>query len=282
MTRILIGADPEVFVRAKNYRPIIAAGLIPGTKQEPAPIPGLPGSSMQVDGLALEFNIPPCETAEEFTAAIDSALKALAQMLPPHLMLHIVAATHFSAKQMKLAPPESLVLGCEPDFSAYTGRANPRPNAPPTLRTAAGHIHIGWTSGKGVDREHAMMGGSVCRALDATLGMLMLALDKSPASAERRALYGAAGAFRPKSYGCEYRVLSNWWLTSPELRTMVFEVAQDVARQVVLGAQDLVPMQETVFRNAINRGGYGSHGRAWARRALDTVLGGKYTHLVRP
>jgi hypothetical protein len=35
-------------------------------------------------------------------------------------------------------------------------------------------------------------------------------------------MYGAAGAFRPKPYGVEYRVLSNAWLQSEELMAWVY------------------------------------------------------------
>ena len=33
---------------------------------------------------------------------------------------------------------------------------------------------------------------------------------------KRREMYGQAGAYRPKSYGLEYRVLSNFWLQSDD------------------------------------------------------------------
>jgi len=41
----------------------------------------------------------------------------------------------------------------------------------------------------------------------------------------RKSLYGKAGAFRPTSYGLEYRVLSNFWLKSEELTKWAYNGA---------------------------------------------------------
>jgi hypothetical protein len=40
-------------------------------------------------------------------------------------------------------------------------------------------------------------------------------MDKK--GAKRRGLYGKRGAYRPKSYGVEYRTLSNFWVGHPAL-----------------------------------------------------------------
>jgi hypothetical protein len=45
-------------------------------------------------------------------------------------------------------------------------------------------------------------------------------------TALRRELYGKAGAFRPKPYGVEYRVLSNRWLNSEALIRWVYNQSQ--------------------------------------------------------
>ena len=39
----------------------------------------------------------------------------------------------------------------------------------------------------------------------------------------RRELYGMAGSFRPKSYGLEYRVLSNFWCFNPRYIEWVWD-----------------------------------------------------------
>ena len=67
--------------------------------------------------------------------------------------------------------------------------------------------------------------------LDVYLGLDSLTYDKD---VERRELYGKAGAFRPKEYGVEYRVLSNAWLISPLLMGRVYDITvltTDIYRQ---------------------------------------------------
>jgi len=47
-------------------------------------------------------------------------------------------------------------------------------------------------------------------------------LDDKPSSIARRELYGKAGAMRPKPYGWEYRVLSNYWMFEDKLVAWVY------------------------------------------------------------
>jgi hypothetical protein len=52
-----IGADPEFFLRDKATGKFVSAhGLIPGTKRQPMKVDK---GAVQVDGMALEFNIDP-------------------------------------------------------------------------------------------------------------------------------------------------------------------------------------------------------------------------------
>jgi hypothetical protein len=51
----------------------------------------------------------------------------------------------------------------------------------------------------------------------------------------RRTMYGRAGACRFKTYGVEYRTLSNAWLNSPELIKWVFRAAKRGVEQLMNG-----------------------------------------------
>jgi hypothetical protein len=117
---------------------------------------------------------------------------------------------------MKL-PLEARELGCEPDFNAYTHDKNPRPNGMQPFRTGSGHVHVGWGKDLNYDEQHIAACEALSMELDYYLGLPSLSWDKDN---RRRELYGKAGTFRPKSYGVEYRVLSNAWLA--EDRTMEF------------------------------------------------------------
>jgi hypothetical protein len=60
---------------------------------------------------------------------------------------------------------------------------------------------------------------------------------------ERRKLYGKPGAFRPKPYGCEYRVLSNAWVDKPEVAGILFRIITDIVNEM---KKDRLKIYETI------------------------------------
>ena len=210
------GADPEKFVK-KDGKFISAYGLIPGTKANPY---NVNFGAVQVDGMALEFNIEPANSFDDFSHNITEVLLQLRAMLPPNLEVVDDAVAEFDCAYIAAQPDEARLLGCESDFNAYTGEENPPPIDHPFMRTAAGHIHIGWTEGQPyLDESHFNPCCKFARQLDYFQGAPSIIYDKSH---KRRELYGKAGAFRPKSYGLEYRVLSNYWVESIEHKKRVY------------------------------------------------------------
>lgn len=221
--KILVGADPELFMRNPNSGAFVSAhDRVPGTKYEPFKVPN---GAIQVDGTALEFNIDPAQTVQEFVHNIQSVRKTLESYVPGFNVVAEPVAIYESAYWAYEVPPEAQTLGCDPDYNGWTEDMNPSPNPKnPTMRTASGHIHIGWTEGQDVyDKDHYLLCCKVARQMDYYLGIQSLVWDKDPT---RRLLYGKAGAFRPKPYGCEYRVLSNRWLDSEKLMAWVYHSVQ--------------------------------------------------------
>lgn len=217
--RVLIGADPELFV-FKDGLPISAHDLIPGTKAKPHPVPG---GAVQVDGTAAEFNINPAETFDEFNFNITSVLDNLTAMLPSGCELRAQPVVVWPAEYFERLPYEAIELGCMPDFDAWTGRRNPKPRLKdqPTLRTAAGHIHIGFTEGASIqDPRHIRAAQRMAQLMDWHVGAWSTEVDPDKT---RRLLYGKAGACRYKTYGVEYRTLSNFWVMSENLRREVWD-----------------------------------------------------------
>lgn len=213
------GADPELFVLDQNGKAVCADGLIPGTKAAPFKVDG---GAVQVDGMAAEFNIDPSETFDEFNDNITKVMKKLNSFLPTGYSLSAVPCMVFEQDVWDAAPDHAKELGCSPDFNAWTGGVNPPPSCPdnPRLRTASGHLHIGWTSGVELDNlQHLMNCQDLVKQLDWYLGAWSLKMDSDPT---RRLLYGKAGACRYKDYGVEYRVLSNFWLQSKDRRLTVW------------------------------------------------------------
>lgn len=215
---ILVGADPEVFVRKIGKKQFQSAhGLVAGDKKNPYKVHQ---GAVQVDGMALEFNIDPAKNEREFVENITGVMKIMAGMVPDYELVPVPVA-RFTEAVMKKQPKEALELGCEPDFCAWNnGAANPRPNGDVNFRTGAGHVHIGWTDGADIaDPGHMEACIMATKQLDFYLGLGSLVYDSDT---KRRTMYGAAGAFRPKPYGVEYRVLSNAWLQSQELMAWVY------------------------------------------------------------
>lgn len=223
---IKVGADPEVFVK-QNGVFLSAHGLIKGDKDNPFPVDR---GAVQVDGMALEFNINPAGTEDDFILNIQSVMDTLRGMVPDYEVVATPVA-FFDENYMKEQPAEALELGCEPDFNGWTLGQNDRPVAKEPIRTASGHIHVGWGEGMDTrDPSHFSQCAGVAQQLDFFLGLPSLFYDEDT---KRRSLYGCGGAFRPKTYGMEYRVLSNVWLTSENLMRWAY-------RNTLLGMKNLM------------------------------------------
>ena len=229
--RILIGADPEVFVKNEGNVLISGHGLVPGDKKNPYKVPY---GAVQVDGMALEFNIDPADNPDAFIFNIQNVKAELERMVlikGLHLVTEPVAI--FDQHTFDATPAEAKVLGCDPDYNAWTGEINPRPDNNTTMRTASGHIHIGWTDGKDpMDEAHFEDCRTVAKQMDYYLGLPSLWWDQDN---RRRQMYGQAGAFRPKPYGVEYRVMSNVWLTDMNLAKWIWNAAYKGINDLMAG-----------------------------------------------
>lgn len=249
---LLIGADVEMFVNdGKDFLP--AYGLVPGTKARPHAVPK---GMVQVDGMAVEFGIDPAKNSSEFVNNLSSVRKTMATMLKKHgnTIVPVVQPTvEFNRTIFDKAPPIAKELGCEPDFNAYNnGEANPRPDAGDApIRTAGGHVHIGWTSGVDTtDLTHIEACCMLTKMLDLYLGLPSIFWDNDQ---KRRSLYGQAGAFRPKPYGMEYRTLSCAWLKHPTLVRYVYQSTSKAFNRLMSGHVDYYNNEDGVQR-LINEG----------------------------
>lgn len=217
------GCDPELFIMDDNGTFVCADGLIPGTKEEPFKVNC---GAVQVDGMAAEFNTDPASSFEEFDNNVVTVMGELKKFLPKGYKLVATPSVEFSQEEWDKAPEHAKVLGCSPDYNAWTGSTNPPPVdvTKPTLRTASGHLHLGWRDGGDPNQEkHIKHCQDLVKQLDWYLGAWSLRKDPDPV---RRRLYGKAGALRYKPYGVEYRVLSNFWVMSKVDRREVWNRMQ--------------------------------------------------------
>ncbi len=218
MRPILIGCDPELFVKNGAGKYISAHDLLPGTKEKPYPVEH---GAVQVDGVAAEFNIDPAKTVTSWLRNISSVMNTMEGMLPTDHKLARVPAVVFDPEYFATLPEDVRALGCNMDYNAWTGQPNPAPDgASTTMRTAAGHIHIGFTENADPrSPAHIQDCCEVAKQIDYYTGVPSLVWDNDP---RRRLLYGKAGCFRPKTYGLEYRSLSNRWLAQKQIAEWVY------------------------------------------------------------
>ena len=207
-----VGADPEVFL-FKDGKPFPAIGLIGGTKENPRPISN---GAVQEDNVMAEFNIAPSKSAEEFSSNVEKMLGIVRKLAQKHgCELYIQPYAEF--QEHYLNHPQAMAIGCDPDYNAWTLQMNPTLDYTvlKNIRTASGHVHVGVPN----PEASPMFRSRLIKVLDLYLGVPSILLDPDKI---RRKFYGKAGAFRPKPYGVEYRVLSNFWINDDKLRKWVF------------------------------------------------------------
>lgn len=216
-----LGCDPELFLKSGNDY-VASCGKVGGSKKFPLQIEGLPqGFTIQEDNVAVEFGIPPANSKVEFTDSINTILSKLhTQFELTGLTLCKESAASFPYEE--LWHPASRVFGCDPDYNIWTGKRNPAPKTEDeTLRSCGGHVHVGLE--KGYDWKKLL------KTMDLFLGVPSVVMDTGEL---RKKLYGAAGAFRKKPYGVEYRTLSNFWVHKPELTSWVWDAVEKSVQAV--------------------------------------------------
>lgn len=210
---ITLGSDPEVFVENDKGEVVSAIGMIPGTKKSPHPISD-DGHFIQIDNVAMEFNIPPSLTEDEFVNNIQHVLDYLEEVASIHNTT-LSNKSSYSLNSEELKHPIAQVFGCEPDFNVYLRDINNPPKSEdPNLRSVGGHVHIGYPNPDFQTTE------KIVKAFDMFVALPAMLIDTDT---RRRELYGKAGSFRVKDpWGLECRVLSNFWIHSDELIRWVY------------------------------------------------------------
>lgn len=216
--KVLIGADPEAFVRRGPNTISHCIGILGGDKNSPRKV--LDGA-VQEDNVLFEFNVDASEYCDTFAQRISVVLQQGQEILADaglHLVPHVSSHIY---EHMTGFPEKAFEFGCTPDYNGYTGEVNPRPSAENLmLRTAGGHVHIGWSHLGEVTQE---LQSRVIVACDYLMGLQSLLEDSDT---RRRELYGKAGACRYKEYGVEYRTLSNYWIWDKAHITAIHKRAQ--------------------------------------------------------
>lgn len=221
-----VGSDIEVFLRDMvSGHARTSIGLIGGTKEAPRPLKSVlnwkDGYAVQEDNVALEYNIPPASTSLHFAYNIMRAQEAIMQEIAVKgLKMDTSSSMRFSKEQLDHLQAQK--AGCEPDYCVWDRKQNEPVALDAEIRGAGAHVHVSFLVDGVKPKFPQYLSEAEClvMALDLTLGIPSISMDKD---VDRRRFYGKAGAFRPKPYGIEYRVLGPWWTAEPKYSAWVFE-----------------------------------------------------------
>lgn len=218
MSKFSFGSDPE-FMLKNGDRYVSAIEVVLGDIANRITVRG---HQFYWDNVLAECAINFGRHKTEVIDNFRDCLGIYAEMVHPHVLV---------AQASQEYPPEALqdersqIVGCKPDTCAYMMEVATPPRdkmCGKPLRSCGGHIHLG--------QEEGILDGDGCEPviivhlLDLFLSIPAMFIEKDPTSAARRSLYGQAGRYRPKPYGIEYRSLGNFWLASPKLVELVYDI----------------------------------------------------------
>lgn len=210
------GSDPE-FVLSNNNKFYSAIEILKHSIQDRLKIKE---HEFYYDNVLAECAIKPSFSKEETIKNFKECFEIYSNLVHP-FKIEAIASVNFEKDQ--LLHPDSRKVGCARDFCAYTmkqmeGPINEISNK--NLRSCGGHIHVG-------DKSLVTDGPEVILfiyMLDFFVGIPSIWLDNDNTSLARKALYGQAGRYRVKPYGVEYRSLGNFWLKSPDLVALIYDL----------------------------------------------------------
>ena len=237
---LTIGADVEGFVQ-RGDNTVAVVGLIGGTKKKPRIVTN---GNLQEDNALAEFAIDIAHTEEQFIRYVRTTMSELTDVVGK---VSYKGSHVFDPKYLSGFGSAVNAFGCSPEFSVYTRRPIESPDAALVngLRTAGGHVHFGYNS------PHRGTTARIIQAMDILLGIPSVLMDNDT---QRRSMYGQAGACRFKSYGGEYRTLSNFWVNSRDTISWVYRSTEEAVQLVLEGElallHDVVSPKEV--QNIIN------------------------------
>lgn len=238
--RMSFGSDPEFMIYDESNNLKSAIDVLGCPKDRKYDLGN--HNSMFYDNVNLELNVRAYYTLPEVLSNFINCFTQIAKNISPHRFRPQASGIY---KNVELMHKDAKIFGCEPEFCAYEMSVVTPPTCTDGFRSAGGHIHLGSAEGTyplmakytEQDRSERDWGKvRVVRMLDLFVGIPSLHIDHDPTTAARRRLYGKAGTHRPKeSYGVEYRSMGNFWLASPSLVTLVYELCSWVVDFVAEG-----------------------------------------------
>jgi hypothetical protein len=222
-----LGADPEVVIFSNEGNFVRANEALEGKTNH----------MVEIDGMFAELHPNYTTCREILTQNIRDCIASLFHKIPDMIAANDAVAK-IPKKELEVATQGEVILGCEPDISAYGGTINIIDIGDPRkleTRTGGGHMHFGGNAGGDYTNMAAIrddgylfyktykpIANDIVKTMDYLCGLPCVLIDKGSGPAERRKLYGKAGSYRIQKHGIEYRVLSNFWLRHFSLVSLVF------------------------------------------------------------
>ena len=201
---LTIGADVELFTYDGEGTLVPAFMYLDADKNNQMTVSD--NLTVHHDNAMLEFGVPPADA--ESSGLHDTVPRAMVELdkFVTEKGLSLSAAAKAIIPDNLIYHPAALEFGCNPDFDAWAADVSPQIEGLDAMRVAGGHIHLG------VDDTSPAFIADLVKMCDVTLGIFSIFTDEDDT---RYKFYGKPGRFRPKPYGVEYRVLSNYWVTKP-------------------------------------------------------------------
>lgn len=219
---LIVGADPEIFIRSTCSGLIVASGEV---------LKKVKCSGVVPDGVQAEIH----PYASNCTGQVGTTLLRVIvdwqkKLLKNGFTLDFTPTLELTEEEFSSLPTEARQLGCKPSFNIYGDRDLGVDSETYRWRSAGGHLHMGFNmSYMSLIKEH--LGerlGDLVPLCDYLIGNTFVLFDRDPFAAKRREVYGRAGEYRLPSYGIEYRTLSNVWLRSSALQQLAYALCRAV------------------------------------------------------
>lgn len=244
---LTFGSDPEFMVLdTKENRIVSAIPLIKHNKNKKII---LDNAELFYDNVLAEMNLKPGDSKENVIKLFRNGFQSVARHLGKRYKLVPQASHTFTEKDCD--HDDARLFGCDPEFCAYAVETCFPPDCTNTFRSAGGHIHLGRKDYKDFmvkmdgelvtdDEGRCMIDFDRCegvtlidpaskiaiiRLMDIFVGATIALIDNDSTSVARKKLYGKAGRHRPTDYGVEYRSCGNYWLRSPKLVELIYDLS---------------------------------------------------------
>jgi hypothetical protein len=222
------GCDPELMLKDGNTY-ISAINVVQGSPEHRLEIQG---HEFYYDNVLAEFAMKPATSKKEALDNLRECLELYAEVVNPCKLVAQAYQAYPDNIWGKLDPdtgePIAATAGCAVDRCGYVVKNMTAPKEiiqNSTDRSGGGHVHLG---DERLLREYGLYLAPTAVLMDLFLGIPSLFLDKDPTSAQRRQIYGQAGRFRICDYGMEYRTLGNFWLKSPKVAALIYDLCEFV------------------------------------------------------